>query len=48
MPIQPGDVEKTWASTDILGDLTGREPHVDIDLGVARFVDWYKTFYHVR
>lgn len=45
MPIQPGDVEKTWASTMILEDLTGEEPQVDIDLGVSRFVDWYKSYH---
>ena len=46
-PMQPGDVEKTWASTDALKALSGYEARVSVEEGVARFVDWYKDYFRV-
>lgn len=46
-PMQPGDVEKTWASTDALKALSGYEAKVPVEEGVARFVDWYREYYSV-
>ncbi len=46
-PMQPGDVEKTWASTDALKALAGYEAKVSVEEGVARFVDWYREYYSV-
>ncbi|MEM1048735.1 MAG: SDR family NAD(P)-dependent oxidoreductase [Pseudomonadota bacterium] len=46
-PMQPGDVEKTWASTDALHALAGYEAKVSVEEGVARFVDWYREYYSV-
>ena len=45
MPMQSGDVPATWASTEALENATGYKPSVDIQTGVNRFVDWYKTYY---
>lgn len=45
MPMQPGDVPATWASTEALFDATGYKPSVDIQSGVNAFVDWYKAYY---
>lgn len=47
MPMQPGDVPATWASTEALENATGYKPSVDIQTGVNRFVDWYKTYYKI-
>jgi len=47
MPIQPGDVEKTWACTEKLNQTTGYKPTMPIKKGVKHFVDWYKDFYKV-
>ena len=45
MPIQAGDVEKTWANVnDLINDL-GYKPTTDIYLGVKKFIEWYKLFY---
>lgn len=46
-PMQPGDVEKTWASTDALQALSGYEAQVSVEEGVSRFVDWYKAYFNV-
>ncbi|WP_405080691.1 NAD-dependent epimerase [Pectobacterium versatile] len=46
LPMQPGDVYQTWADTENLFSVTGYQPKVDINEGVARFVEWYRDFYH--
>jgi UDP-glucuronate 4-epimerase len=43
--MQPGDVERTYASADELERLTGYRPSTPISVGVKAFVDWYKDYY---
>jgi len=45
LPMQPGDVHSTWADTQELFNAVGFQPQVDINTGVARFVDWYRSYY---
>lgn len=45
MPMQPGDVVDTHASPELLRELTGTVPKVDVHEGVARFVAWYREYY---
>ena len=45
LPIQPGDVEKTWANVDDLINDYNYKPNTPIKIGVRKFVDWYKKFY---
>ncbi|WP_420552513.1 NAD-dependent epimerase [Tenacibaculum aiptasiae] len=45
MPIQPGDVERTWANVDDLIKDYDYKPNTSIKEGVKRFVDWYKKHY---
>jgi UDP-glucuronate 4-epimerase len=47
MPIQPGDVEKTWAETSDLVTDFGYKPDTPIREGVGNFVNWYREFYKV-
>ena len=42
MPIQPGDVERTWADLTKSRKLLGYEPKVPIEEGLRRFVNWFK------
>jgi UDP-glucuronate 4-epimerase len=47
MPLQPGDVPATAADvTDIARDVDFA-PATPIEVGVRRFVDWYRDFYSV-
>lgn len=39
--MQPGDVPRTFASTEKLHDLTGYSPSVRVEDGVKRFSTWY-------
>ncbi len=45
LPMQPGDVARTWASTDNLYAVTGFSPVVGLEEGVARFARWYRRYY---
>lgn len=44
-PIKPGDVHKTFASTDKLEKLTGFKPKTSISDGLQNFTDWYVNYY---
>ncbi len=45
MPIQPGDVEKTWADVSALVRDYGYNPGTPVEKGIRKFVDWYKSYY---
>ena len=47
MPIQPGDVEATWADTSALEKDVGYKPTTNLDAGVEQFVRWYRKFYKI-
>lgn len=42
-PLQPGDVEITYADIDHARELLGYAPRFSMDEGIARFVAWYKN-----
>lgn len=43
-PMQPGDVEKTYADVRKLSKLTGYSPKITVDEGVKRFIDWFRSY----
>jgi UDP-glucuronate 4-epimerase len=45
MPMQPGDVTDTDADTSETHAVLGYQPKVDVEVGVGRFVDWYREYY---
>ncbi len=45
LPMQPGDVEATFADTARLRAATGFAPHTPLAEGLARFVDWYRAWH---
>jgi len=47
MPLQPGDVEKTWADVDSLKQDYHYNPSTPVETGIQRFVDWYREYYKV-
>ena len=47
LPLQPGDVEHTYADVTALMRDTGYEPNTPIEEGVAKFAQWYKSYYKV-
>ncbi|RZJ02820.1 MAG: NAD-dependent epimerase/dehydratase family protein [Brevundimonas sp.] len=47
MPVQDGDVTRTEADVTETRAAFGYAPSTSIDVGVKRFVDWYRDFYRV-
>ncbi len=47
MPMQPGEVLKTWADTTLLQALTNYLPTTDVATGVAAFVAWFREHYGI-
>jgi UDP-glucuronate 4-epimerase len=47
LPMQPGDVPRTFADVEALAEATGFRPRTPIDVGIGRFVDWYRKFYKI-
>jgi UDP-glucuronate 4-epimerase len=48
MGLQPGDVERTFSSTDKLARLTGFTPRVPLDEGLRAFVGWFRDHHRIR
>ena len=47
LPLQPGDVEHTYADVgDLIRDVD-YAPHTPIEEGVGKFVTWYRKYYNV-
>lgn len=47
LPMQQGDVEKTWADVDDFKAKYNYQPSVNIDEGVANYVAWFRDYYGV-
>jgi len=45
LPLQPGDVEHTYADVLALMRDTGYQPKMTIENGIAEFIAWYTNFY---
>lgn len=46
MPLQPGDVPKTYANVDLLVKDLGYKPNTPIQKGIDNFVEWYLEYYN--
>ena len=46
LPMQPGDVEQTWANVDELIKDYDYRPNTSIKDGVKSFIDWFKNYYN--
>ncbi|MFN7520817.1 MAG: NAD-dependent epimerase [Lysobacteraceae bacterium] len=45
LPMQPGDVPDTEADVGALMRDTGYSPGTPVEVGIRRFVEWYRAFY---
>jgi len=45
LPMQPGDVQATFADVDALERDFGYRPRTSLENGVAKFVAWYREYY---
>ena len=47
-PLQPGDVPQSHANVDALMHDVGFKPETKIEVGIARFIEWYKDYHNVQ
>ncbi len=47
LPMQPGDVPATTADVSALNKATGFAPSTPVEVGIAKFVEWYREYYKV-
>lgn len=45
LPMQPGDVVATYADVTALQRWVGFQPDTPLELGLTRFVDWYRSYH---
>ena len=48
LPMQPGDVEKTWANVDDLIQDYNYSPNTPVGEGVGHFIEWFKNYYKIN
>jgi len=46
LPIQPGDVPKTYADVSHLQQEIDYKPNTEVKEGIRRFVEWYRVYYN--
>ena len=46
-PMQPGDTEKTFADISKIKDWVGFVPKTKIEVGMEKFIDWYRNYYQI-
>ena len=47
LPMQPGDVPKTYADTSSFEKDFDFKPSTSVQEGVGQFIDWYRSFYRI-
>ena len=47
VPMQPGDVLKTYADVNSLKNDYDYAPNTSLNEGIEKFVKWYKNYYRI-
>jgi UDP-glucuronate 4-epimerase len=48
LPLQPGDLPKTYADIGKARRMLGFEPKTTIEQGIKEFIGWYKGYYRIQ
>ncbi len=48
LPLQPGDVPATYANIDDLIQDVGFKPDTPLEVGIPKFIEWYKEYYKIK
>ena len=48
LPLQTGDIVKTHSNINKLKKYTGYKPKTNIQIGISRFIEWYKDYYRAN
>ena len=47
LPLQIGDIIKTHSDIKKLKKFTGYNPKTNIDVGISKFIEWYRDYYKI-
>ena len=45
LPMQPGDIYKTHSNSSLLNKYCGYKSKVSINIGLKKFINWFKEYY---
>jgi len=45
--MQPGDVKESFADIDYSKEKLDYEPKIDIEIGIPKFINWYRKFFNI-
>jgi UDP-glucuronate 4-epimerase len=48
LPMQPGDIEATYADVTETTEAVGYRPTTSIDEGIPKFVSWFKQYHNIN
>ncbi|MDX1471908.1 MAG: NAD-dependent epimerase, partial [Flavobacteriaceae bacterium] len=48
LPMQAGDVSRTWADVEALKRDYNYHPNTSIKKGICEFIRWYKKYYNIK
>ena len=48
LPIQPGDVKKTFANIELSKKDLKFRPKTTVSQGIPKFINWYKNYYKIQ
>jgi UDP-glucuronate 4-epimerase len=48
LPMQPGEIQITFADVDNLIEATGFKPSTPVEEGIRKFIEWYKEYYEKK
>ena len=48
LPMQPGDIEESFAEIKFASEKLSFYPNVRISEGIPKFISWYKQFYNLK
>ena len=47
LDMQKGEVKDTWSDTNLIYNLNGFKPKVNLSRGIENFINWYKQYYKI-
>ena len=48
LPLQRGDIKNTFADNSKLRKLIGPYKFTKVEVGIKKFIDWYKKYYQIK
>ena len=45
LPMQPGEIDETYANIDDLIENFDYKPNTSLEVGISNFVNWYKDYH---